>query len=341
MILYRSIINKNYMALKKAEKPIISTVTDFLEYLEIERGLGNKTQETYYRLLNKFIEWLKRNKLGDLKPDELQEEHIWKYRIFLSRSLNKNTGKPLKRSTQNHYLIALRNLLNFFADRDILSLPAEKVKLAKQEKERKIKFLNLEQIKKLLDAPNVKTITGLRDKAILETLFSTGMRVSELVSLNKEQVKMLGENNKSNDDFEISIIGKGGKVRTVYLSPRAIKWLRKYILAISRNDKYLKEKALFIHFKGPKNSSLRLTSRSVENIIKKYAIKSGIPTFTVPHTLRHSFATDLLAKGVDLRIVQEFLGHRNIATTQIYTHVVSKQLKEIHKKFHSGEDLEK
>ena len=218
----------------------------------------------------------------------------------------------------------------------VLSLQAKKIKLARQEKERKIKFLNLEQIEKLLLAPNIKTLTGLRDRAILETLFSTGMRVSELVSLNKDQIKIP---ESINDDLEISIIGKGNKVRTVYLSPRALEWLKKYIIELSRNERYRKEKALFIHFKGPKGSPLRLTSRSIENIIKKYALKAGIPSFTVPHTLRHSFATDLLTKGVDLRIVQEFLGHRNIATTQIYTHVVSKRLKEIHKKFHSGEEL--
>ena len=319
------------MALRKTDKPIISYKTDFLEYLEIEKGLGNRSQETYERLLNKFFSWLKKNKLEKLKPHELTADHIWKFRVYLSRSFNKNTGEPLKKSTQNHYLIALRNLLNFFADRDILSLPAEKIKLAKESKEKTVKFLNLEQIKRLLLAPDTRIITGLRDRAILESLFSTGMRVSELTSLNREQIKL----NPNIEELEVAIIGKGNKPRTVYFSKRSLIWLRKYLK--TRKDK---EKALFIRYKGPKNTPLRLTARSVENIVKKYAIKAGIPVFTVPHTLRHSFATDLLVKGVDLRTVQEFLGHRSIATTQIYTHVVSKRLKDIHRKFHSGEDLD-
>ncbi len=319
------------MALKRVNKPIAKYLTDFLEYLEIEKGLGNKTQETYSRLLNKFFNWLKENNLQDLKPYQLTDEHIWKYRVFLSRNVNKNTGEPLKRTTQNHYLIVLRNILNFFTDRDIQSLPAEKIKLAKQPEERSVKFLNLDQVKKLLSVPNTKTITGLRDKAILESLFSTGMRVAELVSLNRDQIKI-----KSNTkDLEISIVGKGNRPRTVYLSERAVNWLKRYLER--REDK---EKALFVRYKGPKDSPLRLTSRSIENIAKKYAVRAGVPVFTVPHTLRHSFATDLLTKGVDLRTLQEFLGHKSIATTQIYTHVVSKRLRDIHRKFHSGKDLE-
>ena len=324
-------LSKYNMALKRVNKPIAKYLTDFLEYLEIEKGLGNKTQETYSRLLNKFFNWLKENNLQDLKPYQLTDEHIWKYRVFLSRNVNKNTGEPLKRTTQNHYLIVLRNILNFFTDRDIQSLPAEKIKLAKQPEERSVKFLNLDQVKKLLSVPNTKTITGLRDKAILESLFSTGMRVAELVSLNRDQIKI-----KSNTkDLEISIVGKGNRPRTVYLSERAVNWLKRYLER--REDK---EKALFVRYKGPKDSPLRLTSRSIENIAKKYAVRAGVPVFTVPHTLRHSFATDLLTKGVDLRTLQEFLGHKSIATTQIYTHVVSKRLRDIHRKFHSGKDLE-
>ncbi|TFB08053.1 hypothetical protein E3V08_05660, partial [Candidatus Atribacteria bacterium MT.SAG.1] len=215
---------------------------------------------------------------------------------------------------------------------NILSLPAEKIKLAKQPKERSIKFLNLEQIGRLLSAPNTKNLIGLRDRAILETLFSTGMRVAELVSLDRDQVKIKSE--ADTKELEISIIGKGNKPRTVYLSERTIDWLKRYLE--TRKDQ---EKALFIHYRGSKDSSLRLTSRSIENIVKKYAVLAGIPIFTVPHTLRHSFATDLLNNGVDLRIVQEFLGHQSIATTQIYTHVVSKRLKEIHQKFHSNKGL--
>jgi len=319
------------MPLKKVNKPIIEYRTDFLEYLEVEKGLANRSQETYNRILNKFFNWLKENNLENLKPHQLSEDHIWKYRVFLSRCVNKNTGQPLTRTTQNHHLIVLRSLLNFFADRNISCLPSEKIKLIKESKEKAIKFLDIEQIKRLISAPNIHTKTGLRDRAILESLFSTGMRVSELASLNRDQIKITPKTK----DLEVTIIGKGNRPRPVYFSERAVKWLRKYLQ--TRKDK---QKPLFIRYKGPKNSPLRLTTRSIENIVKKYAKKAGVPIFTVPHTLRHSFATLLLSKGVDLRTVQEFLGHKNIATTQIYTHIVSKRLREIHRKFHSGKELE-
>lgn len=313
--------------MKKDQKPIIKHITDFLEYLDIERGLSNKSQETYERFLRKFAKWLKNNNLETLLPHELTEEHIRKYRVFLSQTFNKNTKEPLKRSTQNYYLIAFRNLLNYFTDRDILSLPAEKIKLAKSKlDERAIKFLTLEQIKKLLEAPDTSTITGLRDRAILEILFSTGLRVAELVSLNKEQIKIT----PLTKDLEIVIIGKGNRPRPVYFSKRALSWLKKYLE--SRNDK---ERALFVNYKGPKTSAKRLSPRSVESIVKKYALLAGVPIFTSPHTIRHSFATDLLNQGVDLRTLQEFLGHKNISTTQIYAHVTSKRLRETHRKFHS------
>lgn len=312
----------------KNNKPIIEHINDFFEYLDIEKGLSNKSQITYQRFLNKFIQWLKLNHLENLTPHQLTEEHIRKYRVYLAQNVNKNTKEPIKRTTQNYYLIALRNLLNYFADRNINSLPAEKVKLAKSKiaNERVIKFLTLEQIKKLLEAPDVSTQVGLRDRAILETLFSTGLRVAELVSLNREQIKI----NPNLNDLEIVIIGKGNRPRPVYFSKRALKWLKKYLE--TRNDK---EKALFINYKGPKLSSKRLSARSIENIVKKYSLLAGIPIFTTPHTLRHSFATDLLMQGVDLRTVQEFLGHKNISTTQIYAHITSRKLRETHRKFHS------
>lgn len=308
-----------------ALKPIIKYRIDFLEYLEIEKGLSNRTQETYSRFLNKFFEWLKKNNLEELKPNQLTNKHIWKYRVFLSHQINKKTQEPLKKTTQNRYLIVLRNLLNFFVNRDIQSLSAEKIKLAKESSEKSVKFLTLEQVEKLVSAPNTKTITGLRDRAILETLFSSGMRVAELVSLSKEQLKIT----PLTKDLEIGIIGKGNRPRTVYISERSLSWLKKYLANREDNDN-----ALFVRYKGPKDSPWRLSIRSIENIVKKYAIESGTPLFTVPHTLRHSFATDLLIKGVDLRAVQEFLGHKSIATTQIYTHVTSKRLHDIHRKFH-------
>lgn len=313
--------------MKKDTKSIIEHVRDFLEYLDIEKGLSNKSQETYERFLKKFIKWLGMNKLETLLPHELNEEHIRKYRVFLSQTFNKNTKEPLKRSTQNYYFIALRNLLNYFTDRDIISLPSEKIKLSKSRQEdRVVKFLNIDQVKKLLDAPNVSNLSGLRNRAILETLFSTGLRVAELANLDREQIRITPETK----DLEIVVIGKGNKPRPVYFSRRAIKWLRQYLE--TRKDK---EKALFINYKGPKNAPKRLSSRSVETIVKKYAILAGVPTFTSPHTIRHSFATDLLNKGVDLRTLQEFLGHKNIGTTQIYAHVTSRKLRETHRKFHS------
>lgn len=311
--------------MKKDSRPIIKHINDFLEYLDVEKGLSNKSQEAYERFLRKFAKWMEINNLEALLPHEITEEHIRKYRVFLSQSFNKATKEPIKRSTQNYYLIALRNLLNYFADRNILSLPAEKIKLIKQ-KERSIKFLDLEQIGKLLSVPNTKTLIGLRDRAILETLFSTGVRIAELVNLNREQFI----NIKDKKDLELGIIGKGGRPRTIYFSERALSWLKKYLE--SRKDK---ERALFINYKRPKNQTgKRLSARTIENLVKNYALLAGCPITTTPHTIRHSFATDLLKKGVDIRIVQEFLGHKNISTTQIYTHVTRPQLRKIHRKYH-------
>jgi len=317
--------------MKKSDIPIINHIDNFLEYLDIEKGLANKSQETYSRFLNKFSKWLTDNDLDKILPHQLTEDHIRKYRIFLSQSFNKQSREPLKKSTQNYYLIALRNLLNYFADQNIQSLPSEKIKLNKAKtSQRNVKFLTLDQIKKLLEAPKTSTVTGLRDRAILESFFSTGLRVAEIVSLNKEQIKITPET----ETLEIVIIGKGNRPRPVYFSKRAIKWLKKYLE--TRKDK---EKALFINYKGPKKTKeKRLSIRSMENIVKKYSILSGVPTFTSCHTIRHSFATDLLSQGVDLRMIQEFLGHKNIATTQIYASVTSKKLREAHKKFHSLKD---
>lgn len=315
--------------MKKSGKTIIDHIPRFLEYLDIERGLSASTQETYSRLLENFSDWLRENNLENLKPHDLTPEHVWKYRVSLSKKVNQKTKEPIKRKTRDYYLIVLRNLLNYFATRDIVSLPAEKVELSKAESERKIKFLNMDQIEELIEAPDASTKTGLRNRAILETLFSTGMRVAELVSLDREQIKIKPQTK----DLEIVIVGKGDRPRPVYFSERTVNWLRRYLE--TREDK---EKALFIRYKGPKGASKRLTTRSVENIVKKYARKTGVPNFTSPHTLRHSFATNLLEQGVDLRTLQEFLGHKNIATTQVYTHVTSKRLRDIHRKFHGKKD---
>ncbi len=306
------------------QKPIIEYIPDFLDWLDIEKGLSSKTQENYQRFIKKFVDWLKYKRLENLLPKELTPEHIWEYKVFLSRGVKTIEGKELKKSTQNYYLIALRSLLTFFAEKNIESLPPEKVKLPKHKKEKEVRFLTLEQLQKLFEIPNISTKTGLRDRAILEVLFSTGMRISELVALNRDQIKITPKT----QDLEFSIIGKGGKVRTVYLSKRAVEWLRKYLE--SRTDK---EKPLFINYRAPKGADKRLTPRWVEKMVKKYALLAGLPANTTPHVLRHSFATYLLSQGVDLRTVQEFLGHKTITATQIYTHVTSKRLKEIHKKY--------
>lgn len=316
--------------MKKNQKSIPSHLPNFLDWLEIEKGLSSKSQENYARFLKRFLDWLKINHLESLKPHQISTEHIWKYRVFLSRQYIPKTKKNLKKSTQNYYLIAVRSLLNYFADRDIISLPAEKIKLARDKETRQVHFLNLEQIEKLFSAPNVSKIQGLRDRAILETLFSTGMRIAELVALDRDQIKIKSET----EEIELGIIGKGERPRTVYFSARTLFWLKKYLE--NRNDT---EKALFINYRSKKNTPRRLSPRSIEKSIKKYSIIAGLPLTTTPHVMRHSFSTDLLSHGVDLRILQEFLGHKSIAATQIYAHVTSKQLRDIHRKFHGGKDL--
>ena len=316
--------------MEKSQKPIPSHINDFLDWLDIEKGLSSKSQENYSRFIKKFLDWLKVSKLGNLKPHELSSDHIWQYRVFLSRHSPAHTGRQLKKSTQNYYLIALRSLLNFFANRDILSLPAEKIKLARDKNDRQVRFLTLEKLEKLFSVPDINKIQGLRDRTILEAFFSTGMRISELTSLNKEQIKI----KLDTKELELAITGKGGRVRTVYFSERAIYWLNKYL--DTRKDN---EKALFINYRSKKGASRRLTPRYIEKIMKNYVLLAGLPTFTTPHVMRHSFATDLLNQGVDIRILQEFLGHKNISATQIYAHVTSKRLREIHRKFHSGRKL--
>ena len=316
--------------MKKSDKSIIKHIPDFLDYCEVEKGLSNKTQENYQRYLQKFILWLKGTKKESLLPHQLTADDIWAYRLYLSRFKGKN-GRPLKKLTQNYYLIALRALLGYFTAKDLESLPADKIKLPKvAEAEKTVKFLSLEQIEKLLLAADGNSKDGLRNRAILESLFSTGLRIAELVALNREQFA----NIKDKKDLELGIIGKGQHPRTVYFSERALGWIKKYL--VTRNDK---DKALFIHYRARNDSGARLTSRSMERIVKKYALLSGVPFFTTPHTLRHSYATDLLSQGVDLRTIQEFLGHSSILTTQIYTHVTNKRLRDIHRQYHSlGKD---
>ncbi|HCC60006.1 MAG: hypothetical protein A2402_02235 [Candidatus Staskawiczbacteria bacterium RIFOXYC1_FULL_37_43] len=317
--------------MEKSKTSLAKHINDFLDYCDVEKGLKNNTQKNYKEYLNKFFGWLKYKNLSHILPHQLTPEHIWEYRLYLSRYANPKSGKSLRKTTQNYYLIALRAFLGYFVAKDIVSLPPGKVTLPKPDKSVKtIKFLTLEQIERLLTAVEPKDEVGLRDRAILEAFFSTGLRIAELVALNKEQFA----NIKNKKDFELGIIGKGGNPRTVYFSERALGWIKRYLEA--RKDM---EKPLFVSTSGKKGSDCRLTPRSIERIVKKYAILAGVPIFTTPHTLRHSYATDLLNQGVDLRSIQEFLGHRSIMTTQIYTHVTNKRLRDIHRKFHGGKDL--
>jgi site-specific recombinase XerD len=274
-------------------------------------------------------------KIDHLLPHQLTPDHIWAYRVYLSRTPSPATGKLLGKGTQNYYLIALRGFLAYFVAKDVPSIPPGKIVLPKADRALKsIKFLSLEQIGKLLSAVDPIDDVSIRDKAILESFFSTGLRIAELVSLNLEQFASL----KNTKDMELSVTGKGGKTRTVYFSERAIGFIKKY-LEIRNNIKYADAKALFINFRDKKaDINSRLTPRSIERMVKNYAMRSGVPIFTTPHTLRHSYATDLMNQGVDLRSIQEFLGHSNIATTQIYTHVTNKRLRDIHHQFHSDPD---
>ena len=312
------------------QKPIIKYLGDFVDYCEIEKGLSVKTQENYGRFLAKFFNWLKNNSLAELEPKDLTDDHIFKYRIFLSRFVDPVHKKLLQKSTQNYYLIALRSLLEFFVERNITSLPTSKVKLARDRSEREIKFLKMDHLKRLLAAPDQSTAAGLRDRAILEVLFSTGLRVSELAHLNIEDLRL----RKDSTDLEVAVVGKGSKVRAVYFSERAVKAIKEYL-----EKRFDLDPALFINYKpgiAQTDHNRRLSVKGVEEIVKKYVKLAGLPVNATPHTLRHSFATDLLSHGVDLRLVQEFLGHKNIATTQIYTHVTNKQLRDVHKRVHDN-----
>lgn len=297
-------------------------VTDFLEYLELERNASQLTIRNYDHYLKRFLEFAK-----DIEPKNIDLVTVRRYRLFLSRWTSPLTGKPLKRVTQNYFMIALRAFLRYLARVDVVTLSPEKVELGDQEKS-PLKVLDDSNLRQLIDAPDTSKKNGIRDKAILETLFSTGLRVSELASLNRDTINL--------NRREFGIVGKGGKERVVFLSDSAALWIEKYLEA--RKDTF---KPLFIRFQGKvdpteNGASMRLTSRSIERIVEKYVKKLGLAVKATPHTLRHGFATDLLINGADIRSVQEMLGHSNIATTQIYTHVTNKHLKDVHKAFHSG-----
>jgi len=306
-----------------------SLKTEFLQYVEIEKGRSLNTVRNYDQYLSRFLDY---TKLKD--PKDITDTLVRDFRIWLNRQETKSEkGKAmttLKKRTQNYYLIALRAFLKYLARQNISSLSPDRIELAKVP-ERSLDLITIEELDLILKAPDTSTLRGLRDKAMLEMLFSTGLRVSELCSLPRDINLKLDE---------LSVRGKGEKVRVVFISEAAKSAVQKWI--DKRDDM---DDALFIHIKEGKDGknkeklsknkdSLRITSRSVERIIKQYAINSGISKKFTPHGMRHLFATDLLRNGADLRSVQMLLGHANINTTQIYTHVTDTQLRNIHKKFH-------
>lgn len=294
--------------------------TQFLEYLEIERGRSVKTVENYDRYLQRFLEFTQAK-----NPSDLSEEQVRTFRLHLNRQPGTKVGgrvEPMKRRTQNYYLIAVRAFLKYLRKRGIESLNPERIELAKVP-ERSLDLISSAELKRLMSAPSTKTLEGKRDKAILELFFSTGLRISELTALSIDDVDL------TRDEF--SVRGKGDKIRVVFLSDSARVCIQEYLK--KRKDL---DDALFIRYgrKANDGGDLRLSPRAVQRLLKKYAALAGITRKVTPHVLRHSFATDLLQNGADLRSVQALLGHANIATTQVYTHVTDKHLRDVHKKFH-------
>ncbi len=302
----------------------------FLEYCELDRNLSLKTVKMYGYYLNFFKSWLEKTKNGDknINVEDIDDETLRSFRLFISHEYKNPYKGVLKRQTQNYFLVALRSFFRYLIRQKMAVLSPEMIELGRS-RDRNIKFLRPEELEKIFRAVDLTGQSGLRDRAILEVLFSTGLRVSELVSLNREQINM--------DAGEFGVIGKGGKARVVFLSKSAKNWLSRYLAG--RKDPY---QPLFIRYSGPKADpsltpeKLRLSVRSVERLVDKYRKIAGILFRIGPHALRHSYATDLLSHGADLRSVQEMLGHKNISTTQIYTHVTNMRLKEIHEKYHSG-----
>jgi len=302
--------------------------SQFLEYLEIEKGRSQKTVENYGHYLEVFLNWSK-----IASPTDIKDNLIREYRIYLNR-LKDSQGKKLKKITQSYYVIALRSFLKYLAKREIETLSAEKVEISKVSR-REVDFLEADEVERIITAADKADFKGLRDRAMLELLFSSGLRVSELVNLNRDKVNL--------DKQEFTVRGKGEKLRVVFISDAAKKALQKYL-----EKRVDIDPALFIRdlkaaekFRSKKREDssaeekkLRITPRTVQRIVKYYATKAGLVKDVHPHTLRHSFATDLLINGADIRSVQAMLGHSSITTTQIYTHITNQQLRDVHKAFH-------
>jgi len=303
-------------------------ISEFLEHLEVEKGRSLKTISNYNFYLQRFTEWA-----GHPTPKQITKESVRKYRLWLNRSIPGRSGENLKKNTQNYHLIALRAFLKYLSKRDIVSLAPEKIELSKQPI-RSVEFLEDDELERLLNAPMNKhhrktteagwSVVQLRDRAIMEMLFSTGLRVSELANLEIEQV------NLKRDEFTVR--GKGDKPRIVFLSDEAKRWVKQYLEKRIDTSKYI----FVSHDRAKKRrkESGPLTARSIERLVQRYAKEAGITKRITPHTFRHTFATDLLMAGADVRAVQDLLGHASITTTQIYTHITDKQLGSIHKKFH-------
>ncbi|MDL2341486.1 MAG: tyrosine-type recombinase/integrase [Patescibacteria group bacterium] len=293
--------------------------TDFLEYLEIEQNRSQKTIANYDHYLTRLHDFA-----GDIQIADIDAELIRKWRLWLNR-LGTNTSDELGKATQNYHLIALRSFLKFCAKRDIPAMSADKIELART-KRKQVTFLNEDELLRVFAEPDITMLAGLRDRAILELLFSSGLRVSELVGLDKDHINLKRR--------EFMVRGKGQKDRPIFISEQAATWVQAYI--DKRQDT---TRPLFVRYSGRKTVDLsgnfhRLTARSIQRLVARYALMAGITKHVSPHTLRHSFATDLLMNGADLRSVQAMLGHSNIATTQIYTHVTDPHLRSVHEKFH-------
>ncbi len=301
-------------------KTLNPLITDFLEYLEVERGRSARTIRNYDFYLRRFARWA-----NNPTPSKITREMVHKYRLFLNRLDQGRDEVTIKKSTQNYHLIALRSFLKYLAKHDISSLPAEQIELAKQSK-RTVDFLEADELSRLLAMPEHISdgMIALRDRAILELLFSAGLRVSELSGLKIEQINLKRE--------EFTVRGKGDKPRVCFLSDSARSALKTYL--DKRRDP---SPFLFVSHdraKGRRKDAGPLTPRSVQRIVERYATAAGITKKITPHTLRHTFATDLLLNGADIRSVQSMLGHESIITTQVYTHITNKQMREVHKRFH-------
>lgn len=293
--------------------------TDFLEHMEIEQNRSQKTIANYDHYLTRLIDFA-----GDIKVADIDQELVRKWRLWLNR-LGTNTSDELGKTTLNYHLIALRSFLKYCAKRNISAMAPDKIELART-KRKQVTFLNEEELERLFKQPDISSLQGLRDRAILELLFSSGLRVSELVGLDREHINLKRR--------EFMVRGKGQKDRPIFISETAAHWVELYL--DKRQDNV---KPLFIRYSGRKTVDTsgnyhRLTARSIQRMVKRYALLAGITKHVSPHTLRHSFATDLLMNGADLRSVQALLGHSNISTTQIYTHVTDPHLKGVHEKFH-------